>query len=136
MDDVRGADGKRARFLQPRRLFGDKDHLGILRPALELVFQLEEVGGIVEIKIEDAVLPKLRIQAGFERPELDFKKACQLFAETIAVAAQISKIRDLVHHPTLKNSSRCNCPNFPDRLLCTKYGTKLYVDLTNCNSRT
>ena len=84
------------------------------------IFQLEEVRGIIEIKIEDAVLPKLRIQAGFQRPELDFKKASQLFAETIPVAAQISKIRDLVHHPTLKNSSPLNCPNFPDRLVCTK----------------
>jgi hypothetical protein len=107
MDDVRGAEGKRARFLQPGRLFGDKDHLGILRPALELVLQLEEVRGIVEIKIEDAVMPQLSVQAGLERPELDLKETCQLFAQTIPVAAQISKIRDLVHHPTLKNSSAC-----------------------------
>jgi hypothetical protein len=42
-----------------------------------------------------------------ERPELDLKETCQLFAQTIPVAAQISKIRDLVHHPTLKNSSAC-----------------------------
>ena len=58
MDDVGGADGKRARVLQPGRLFGDEDHLGILRPALELVLQLEEVRGIVEIKVEDGVLPE------------------------------------------------------------------------------
>src|SRR5438128_923502 len=116
MDDVGRTNGKSARLLQVRRLLGDENHLGVLRPGLELVLQLEEMRGIVEIEIEDTVPAKLRIQAGFERLEFDLEMARQLCADAIAVAAQISnEISDLVHHATLKSSSLPNCPNFPDR---------------------
>jgi hypothetical protein len=95
-----------------RRLFGDKDHLGIPRSGLEPVLQLEKVRGIVEIEIEDAVLTELRIQTGFEWSEIDLKMARELSVKAVAVAAQISnEISDLVHHATLKSSSLLNCPN-------------------------
>ena len=113
MDDVGGADGKRARFLQPRRLFGDEDHLGILRSGLELVLQLEKVRGIVEIKIEDAVLPELRIQAGFERPEFDLETGSPVVCEDGRGCGANLQNTQFGASPTLKNSSLTQLSKFP-----------------------
>ena len=105
MDDVGGADGKRLRLLQPGGLVGDEDDLGVLRPGLELVPELENVLGIVEIDVEDVERPQLGIQAAFNRLELDLAQAGELLAETVAIDAHIPKKRYLMHGWGLKNSS-------------------------------
>ena len=58
----------------------------------------------------------------------DFKKTRELFAETIAVAVQISKIGDLMHRWALKNSSSCQLSGLPEqKRFCGKINRKVFT---------
>ena len=100
MDDVRRANAAGARVLQPRRLVGDEDRLGITISAAEPVLERDQRVTVLEIDIENGILRWCGAQGCVQMLDLDIAHALELFPETLFTRLGVHNYRYLMHRRT------------------------------------
>ena len=69
MDDVRRAEGASLYFLAARRFVDDEDDLAVVGLSLEPLFDLEEMGTVMHIDVENKIRLRRRVLNSVEGTE-------------------------------------------------------------------